>query len=431
MPGQSRSARNWLIMQSMYDALPAPGALLFSDPVNLFEQVGEDPFVEALKGFSHNGDPTRVEDRGGVPFLINEFWTARQRQGHALQEISYRACFKPQLPEFFIERLTEPGDTVYDPFMGRGTTPVQAVLMGRAALGNDINPLSAMLTRPRTRVPALEAIRARLDSLSWEGDDAGHEDLRVFYHPETLAGILALRSYLLARAADGTLDPVDEWVRMVALNRLTGHSSGFFSVYSLPPNQAVSLDAQRKINAKRSQTPPYRNVKDIILKKTRTLLKDGPGPALAKATFLVGPAERTAIPDASVALVVTSPPFLDIVQYAADNWLRCWFAGIEADGVPLSMHRKAEDWQDFVRAVFKDLARVVKPGGHVCFEVGEVRNGKVLLEDLVLAAVSGLPFRAVCVVVNAQAFTKTANCWGIDNNAKGTNTNRIVVLQRV
>ena len=29
-----------------------------------------------------------------------------------------------------------------------------------------------------------------------------------------------------------------------------------------------------------------------------------------------------------------------------------------------------------------------------------------------------------------QEFTKTANCWGVDNNAKGTNTNRIVVFRK-
>jgi hypothetical protein len=33
-------------------------------------------------------------------------------------------------------------------------------------------------------------------------------------------------------------------------------------------------------------------------------------------------------------------------------------------------------------------------------------------------------------MVNDQEFTKTANCWGVDNGAKGTNTNRIVLLQR-
>ena len=68
----------------------------------------------------------------GVPgdlYEAGEFWTARQRQAARLHEVSYRACFKPQLPEYFIERYSRPGDVVYDPFMGRGTTPVQAALV--------------------------------------------------------------------------------------------------------------------------------------------------------------------------------------------------------------------------------------------------------------------------------------------------------------
>jgi len=104
------------------------------------------PLADELRNFHFEGKSTIRDTRAGVEFFLNEFWTARQRQANALHEISYRACFKPQLPEFFISRLTEPGDTVYDPFMGRGTTPVQAALMGRRAVGNDINPLSIVLT---------------------------------------------------------------------------------------------------------------------------------------------------------------------------------------------------------------------------------------------------------------------------------------------
>lgn len=385
---------------------------------------------EELLGFSFNGAPTRVETRGGVPFYFNEFWTARQRQAHPLHEVSYRACFKPQLPAFFIARMTAPGAAIYDPFMGRGTTPLQAALMGRRAFGNDINPLSAMLVRPRTAAPSLAAIEARLREIVWDAPIARH-DLLVFYHPETLREICALKAWFACREADGTFDLVDDWIRMVTLNRLTGHSPGFLSVYSLPPNQAVSVDSQRKINARRNQTPPRRDTAAIILKKSKALLKDG-APHAADARFFARPASSTPeIADASVDLVVTSPPFLDVVQYAADNWLRCWFAGIDADAVPISMHRKAEDWTAFTRDVFAELARVVRPGGKIAYEVGEVRNGKVELEALVLQAIEGLHLAPLGVLVNEQNFTKTANCWGVSNNAKGTNTNRVVIVARV
>ncbi len=151
------------------------------------------------------------------------------------------------------------------------------------------------------------------------------------------------------------------------------------------------------------------------------------------ALLTAGPAEKTpTIADASVQLVVTSPPFLDVVQYAGDNWLRSWFAGIDASRRwRIAHHRgRSRAGADMVRDVLGELARVVRPGGHVAFEVGEVRGGKVLLERLVWEAAAGLPFERLFVMINQQAFTKTANCWGVGNNEKGTNTNRIVVLRR-
>jgi len=219
---------------------------------------------------------------------------------------------------------------------------------------------------------------------------------------------------------------------MVAINRLTGHSPGFFSVYTLPPNQAVSAHSQRKINERRGQTPPDRDVTKLILRKSAALLSDGPMTPHPAALLTTGSAQSTpAIGSGSVQLVVTSPPFLDIVQYADDNWLRSWFAGIDVTQVAIAQHRTEAAWQAMVRNTLIELARVVRSGGHVAFEVGEVRNGKVLLERLVWEAAEGLPFERLFVMVNQQEFTKTANCWGVSNNAKGTNTNRIVVLKRL
>src|SRR5258707_15149930 len=117
---------------------------------------------DTLREFTFNGAPTLETVEGGIRYFVNEYWTSGQRKAHNLHEISYRACFKPQLPGFFIERLTRPGDTVYDPFSGRGTTPLQAALMGCRPVGNDINPLSAMLVEPRLDSVSLHAVAKRL-----------------------------------------------------------------------------------------------------------------------------------------------------------------------------------------------------------------------------------------------------------------------------
>ena len=384
-------------------------------------------------------DETRVAGRT-YPVLTREFWTARQRQAANLHEVSYRACYKPQLPRLFIVKLTQPGDFVYDPFGGRGTTAVEAALRGRQVISNDINPLSRILAQPRLALPEPEAVEARLAGIPLTGAAPDGLDLSMFYHPDTEGELRALRTWLSERQAAGLEDDLDRWIRMVATNRLTGHSAGFFSVYTLPPNQAASAKRQILINRKRDQVPPYRGTHDLILKKTRQLLK-GLTPeerlnlaqAKPSARFLTGDARRTAaIPADTVALTVTSPPFLDVVQYTADNWLRCWFNDLDgpAIGEGITMAKTLKIWTGVMQDVFHELFRITRPGGHVAFEVGEVRGGSVSLEDAVLELGVTAGFAGLGILVNAQVFTKTSHIWGIDNQDKGTNTNRIVMFRK-
>jgi hypothetical protein len=398
--------------------------------------------VRELEAFTWDGRPTRVdthrcaESGHELPVLTNEFWTSRQRAAHSLHEVSYRACFKPQLPAFFVRRLTAEGDAVYDPFAGRGTTLLEAALHGRRPFGCDVNPISRALAWPRLSPPTLAALEARLAALDLRWSDLP-EPLLAFYHPETLAEICAVRHYLLARQSAGSLDAVDEWLRMVTLNRLTGHSPGFLSVYTLPPNQAVTVEAQRKINARRRQQPPRRPLAAIVRRKSAQLLADADaatraalGRAGREGRFHVGSCLDAPFADGSMRLIVTSPPFLDVVDYATDNWLRGWFLGIDPGGLAIAVHRRLDDWRRFVAAAFVQFARLLAPGGHVAFEVGEVRGGRVRLEDAVVPCGAAAGLRPVCIVVNDQAFTKTANIWGVSNNRKGTNSNRIVVFAR-
>jgi len=392
-----------------------------------------DLFLGEIAAFDQFGRPTRTETLDEIPYFLNEYWTAAQRQSHALHEISYRACFKAELPAFFIDRLSKPGDAILDPFMGRGTTLLEAALRGRRVYGNDINPLSALLIRPRLRSIELQDVAEALKTVDWSAGETEREDLLAFYHPDTLRQLNSLRAWLAVRAPlnEPNPDPVADWIRMVALGRLSGHSPGFFSGRSMPPNQAVSIAAQNKINERLGLTPPVRDVAAQIHRKSKSLLRQRCLDTPADQMLCTGPAWDIDLPEASIDLVVTSPPFLDIVDYAADNWLRCWFAGIDPSSVAIDRHRTETAWQAMIGRVLTELARLLRPGGFVAFEVGEVRNQTVLLERLVWDAAEQLPLRRLGVMVNAQEFTKTANCWGVANGRKGTNTNRIVLFERV
>ena len=365
--------------------------------------------------------------------FINEFWTAKQRQANNLHEISYRACYKPQLPKFFIDLFTKSGDIVYDPFAGRGTTLIEAAILNRNIISNDINPLSRILTEPRLNIPTIQQIEERLNQIQFKDSNADI-NLSMFYHKDTESEIVCLRNEL------DSSNFIDNWIKMVCTTRLTGHSAGFFSGYTLPPNQATTQKGQILINQKLGISPPYKNTKEIILKKSKALQRNL-SPSLIQQLFEVGKnaifsskdSKNTFhIPNESVRLTVTSPPFLNIVRYASDNWLRCWFNSIDSRQVEKEIVscRTVSQWSKMMSFVFDELYRVTLPGGWIAFEVGEVNNGKIKLDEAVvpLGLKSGLDCAGI--MVNSQDFTKTSNIWGINNMKVGTNTNRIVIFHK-
>jgi len=363
----------------------------------------------------------------------NEFWTAKQRQANNLHEISYRACYKPQLPRFFIDLLTKPGDVVYDPFAGRGTTLIEAALLNRNIISNDINPLSHILTESRLNIPTIQQIEERLNQIHFKESKADI-DLSMFYHRDTESEIVCLKNNL------DTSNFVDNWIKMVSTTRLTGHSAGFFSGYTLPPNQAATQKGQLLINQKLGISPPYKDTKAIILKKSRALQRNLTSSIVnqlfevgKKAIFSSEDSKNTFhIPNEFVSLTVTSPPFLNIVRYANDNWLRCWFNSIDARQVEKEIIscRTVQHWSDRMAFVFDELYRITLPGGWIAFEVGEVNNGEIKLDESVVPLGLSSGFECAGIMINSQEFTKTSNIWGINNMKVGTNTNRIVLFHK-
>ena len=100
-----------------------------------------------------------------------------------------------------------------------------------------------------------------------------------------------------------------------------------------------------------------------------------------------------------------------MVQYARDNWLRCWFNALDAAEIAsrITMCSTVSHWSTAMLEVFRELYRVTVPNGWVAFEVGEVRRGKIKLEEVVAPIGISAGFACMAVAINAQKFTKTAN----------------------
>ena len=109
--------------------------------------------------------------------------TEKRHRFHAL--CPYFAMFPETFVEEWIDRVCRKTDTVLDPFCGRGTAPFQALLMGRSAIGCDINPVAFCVTQAKTNAPSASVVRRRITILEndyrsdeWE---AGRRGLPCFF----------------------------------------------------------------------------------------------------------------------------------------------------------------------------------------------------------------------------------------------------------
>lgn len=378
-----------------------------------------------------------------VPVTSGVLWTPKQRQMHPLHyAFSYRACFKPELPEFLIRRYSQPGELVYDPFCGRGTAILQANIMGRRAIANDLNPLAIKVTYAKTHPVGPDDVERRLQGLkiNYDRNCAEKNDLAMFYHWKTLSELLAVQQLVQAK-----YDRIGRWIEMLTMSRMHGHRIGFFSVYTFP-QFAVARHKQERINRTKGQEPEYRPVVERILKKAHGLAKKSLPEGFWETVrenryYNQNGCHNRYVASGSVDFVVTSPPFLDKAEYHSDNWLECWFAGISTERLRkrLSFFSSMEKWKRFVDELLAEVCRVLRPGGHAAIEVGDVEwNGRrVHLDEVVLQRLSKLQHNGSgCVLeplhlyINNARFSKISHCFGVKNNERGTNTNRILVFKK-
>ena len=80
-------------------------------------------------------------------------WSFQKRGNWASHTPQYRGNWAPEVVRNILELYSKPGDTVLDPMVGGGTTPVECLLMGRNSIAVDINLDAISITRDRLNLP--------------------------------------------------------------------------------------------------------------------------------------------------------------------------------------------------------------------------------------------------------------------------------------
>jgi Putative RNA methylase family UPF0020 len=271
-----------------------------------------------------------------------------------------------------VQSYSSRGDSVLDPFCGSGTVPLEAALAGRTPLAFDANPYAVMLTRAKLNAPpSLEAALEQLHQRIGEAKRHTFTDLRTvpawvrsFFHPETLKQALAF--------ADVCIAAKDDFLLSCFMGILHHQRPGFLSY---PSSHLVPYLRDKKYP--RNCYPDMYAPRDVASRMTAKVTR----------AFKMPPAHRTggdvecrAISalelDQRVDAIITSPPYMNALDYVRDNRLRMWFLDRETANYS---REPTDDRSEFTRLVDGLAQRAIaqlRPGGACVLVVGETVRRK-------------------------------------------------------
>ncbi len=308
---------------------------------------------------------------------------------------SYHGMFPARLAHYFIQMYSSPGDLVADPFSGRGTVALQARVEGRRSLSGDLSPLGFVLTAAKSEPPGwhrMEEYIARLQEgylAKRESRRASApEDIEMLYHPTTLDQIVYLRNGLLRSV-------ITDWSaeQFVLAGSLAGimhgsqrrdGSSQFLSI-GMPNTFSMSPGYVRRYIDENSLAAPEQDVFERLRDKLARLYLDDPAGVQGKA-YNVEASELlngTLVSPGTVDLVITSPPYLGVVNYGASNWIRLWLLGVDDVGRDGGAGRRSLDalldhrhtyhsYVVFMERTLQSVERALAPNGVAVVVVGDV-----------------------------------------------------------
>lgn len=289
----------------------------------------------------------------------------------------YPAKFIPQIPRRAIELWTTPGDLVYDPFNGCGTTVFEASLAGRRGVGTDNNAVAILASRAKTAIYSkadLETLNAFAERTAGGLDFAPprpdliptNKNFHYWFDPVTVERLAALKGLILAEK-----DPVRTLLMAVF--------SSIIVRVSYQDSDTRYSRKLRKVTADEVDAALRSRLADTISRIPDAMIN-------GRGSVDVIQADSRSVPfieTGSVSLIVTSPPYLNAYDYHKYHRQRLhWIGGDESVAFARDLEIGSHDeftrnnatpdrYFDDMNACFSEWTRVLKKGGHCLIVVGD------------------------------------------------------------
>lgn len=250
----------------------------------------------------------------------------------------YYAIFPNRFANNVIKEHTAPGDTVLDPFAGRGTSIFNATVLGRCGLGIEISPVGWIYAKAKLSPAPIEQVIERLHEIA----DASIKYTKlsksqpVFFKncfsPNVLQFLLSARDRL-----DWRRRTCDRTLMAILLVYLHGKEGQALS-NQMRQTKAVSPSYAIKWWDEHGTKPPDLDVVEFMLQRifwrySKGVVKGNGsrvylGDCITLLPRLAKQMREKTIPKAD--LLLTSPPYYGVTNYYYDQWLRLWLLGFEA-----------------------------------------------------------------------------------------------------
>ncbi|MDH4123822.1 MAG: site-specific DNA-methyltransferase [Thermoplasmata archaeon] len=252
----------------------------------------------------------------------------------------FPAKFIPQVPRFCMERYSEPGDVILDPFMGSGTTLLEAKLTGRSAYGIDIHPLAKLITKVKiTQLPLaiLHDTAEKLIADIREDKRPNGEWIPTmhnfdhWFRPNVARDLATIKKHIWA-LPDGDIKDFFKICFSSIIRRVSNSDSDSLIPEvtafkrKLVSQGKADFDAiGRFINTVRLRIIDFEDLDKVLTRVSKANRND------TKVEIIGNDARDISLPDESVNLAITSPPYASAVHY-------------------VSVHKLEMNWLDLVRA---------------------------------------------------------------------------------
>lgn len=243
------------------------------------------------------------------------------------------------LAKEIIERLTEAGDTVADPMVGSGTTAIAALQAGRSFVGADIDPMALLLARVGVTAYDTSRIQESMSNVAvgarrrlngglrvetvrsyFEDEEQGF--LKYWFPPRSQKELFALASEIGALPAGKTRDLAWAIFSSLIIAKSAGASFALDIARSRP----------HKVEAKEVLVPLegwVRRTKSVL---ARLPFADGQRPS-ETVSIRRSDARETAVAAGTANLVLTSPPYINAIDYMRGHKFSLLWMGHELESL--------------------------------------------------------------------------------------------------